>query len=215
MTARLALGLAATFAILAHVPALAQTTAPTKPDIAKGQGIAAQVCAACHMADGNSGISANPILAGQGESYLLKQLRGYKAEKGKDGARANAIMSAQAAVLSDDDIRNLAAYYAAQKPKQQSARNKELVGLGERIYRGGIADRGVAACAGCHGPTGAGIPAQYPRLAGQHSEYTEAQMKLWRTGERANDPNRMMQMVSAKMNDAEIKAVSDYIQGLR
>ena len=215
MTARLALGLAAALAILFHGPASAQSSPSAKPDISKGQGIAAQVCAACHQADGNSGIAANPVLAGQHEAYLVKQLRGYKTEKGKDGARPNAIMTAQAAALSDDDIRNISAYYASQKAKPQTARVKETVSLGERIYRGGIADRGVAACSGCHGPSGAGIPNQYPRLGGQHSEYTEAQMKAWRTGERNNDPNRMMRMVAAKMNDAELKAVSDYIQGLR
>jgi cytochrome c553 len=214
MIARLALAAVVAATTLVAGPVLAQSKT-AKPDIAKGQAIATQQCAACHGADGNSAIAANPVLAGQGEDYLLRQLRGFKIEKGKDGARPNAVMSALVTPLSDDDMRNLAAYYAAQKPKGLVARNKETVALGEKIYRGGLADRGVAACSGCHGATGAGIPAQYPRLAGQHADYTDAQMKAWRSGERSNDPNRMMRMVAAKMTDREIAAVADYVAGLR
>jgi cytochrome c553 len=210
MNVRLALG-ALIAAVLVHAPASAQT----KPDIGKGQALAAKTCAACHNADGNSGIAQNPVLAGQGYDYLLKQLAAFKRAKGQDGARPNAIMSPQVAELSDQDLKDLSAYYAAQKPKGLSARNKELVGVGEKIFRGGLADRGVAACAGCHGPAGAGLPSQYPRLAGQHADYIEQQMKAWRVGERSNDQNSMMRMVAAKMSDREIKAVADYIAGLR
>jgi predicted lipoprotein with Yx(FWY)xxD motif/cytochrome c553 len=114
-------------------------------------------------------------------------------------------MGAMVANLNDEDLASLAAYYASQKAKPRSARNKELVVLGQQIYRGGIADKGVPACAACHGATGAGLPVQYPRLAGQHAEYTEAQMKKWRAEERRNDPNKMMRMIAAKMSDKEIQ----------
>lgn len=192
-------------------PALAQS----KPDPAKAQPIATTVCAACHAPDGNSVIAANPVLAGQSYDYLLKQLRGFGLPKEKDGARPNPVMTAMVTPYKDDDLQNLAAYFSSQKPKGGAARDKALVSAGERIYRGGIPDRGIAACAGCHGPTGAGVPAQYPRLAGQQSEYTEAQLKAFRAEERANDPNRMMRMVAAKMTDREIKAIADYVSGLQ
>lgn len=185
------------------------------PDITKGQQTASTVCAACHGPDGNSPLPANPVLAGQGYDYLLKQLRNFKTPAGKDGARPNAVMTAMVANLSDADMMNLAAFYASQKPKGNVAKDKELTVLGEKIYRGGIADRGIAACSGCHSPNGVGIPAQYPRLAGQHAEYTEAQMKAWRSGERANDPNQMMRAVAARLTDREIKALSEYVAGLR
>jgi cytochrome c553 len=224
MNARLALAAAALLGgvmTFANAPTFAQTPAAKPaakapgPDVARGQQIATQQCAACHAADGNSTIPANPVLAGQGYDYLLKQLRNFKIPAGKDGARPNPIMTAQVTNIGDDDLKNLAAYYAGQKPKGNAAKNKETVLLGEKIYRGGVADRGIAACSGCHSPNGAGVPAQFPRLAGQHADYTEAQMKAWRTGERANDPNQMMRMVASKLSDREIKAVSDYIAGLR
>jgi cytochrome c553 len=183
----------------------------TKADPAKGQKIAGQVCIACHAADGNSTIAQNPVLAGQHAAYLYRQLTEFK----KNVDRRDPSMSAMVASLQDDDFKNLAVYYASQKPKARSARNKELAELGQQIYRGGIADKGVPACAGCHGASGSGIPIQYPRLAGQHAEYTESQMKKWRAEDRKNDPNKMMRMVAAKMSDKEIQAVSDYIAGLR
>lgn len=182
--------------------------APAKIDLAKGQAIATQVCAACHTADGSRGSPANPIIAGQHPAYLEKQLREFKS-----GQRNNAIMKGFAAALSDDDMRNVAAFYAGKQAKPGFAKNKDTVELGERIWRGGIPDRQIAACAGCHSPTGAGIPTQYPRLAGQHADYTEAQLVAFRQGTRANSP--MMVGVAAKMNDREIKAVSDFIAGLR
>lgn len=179
-----------------------------KVDLARGQQIATSVCMACHTVDGSRGAATNPILAGQHGDYLVKQLREFKS-----GARANAIMQGFASQLSDDDMRNVAAFYASKAPVPGDARDKDLVRLGERIWRGGIADRQVPACAGCHAPNGAGIPAQYPRLAGQHAEYTAAQLIAYRDGGRKN--NAQMVGVAAKMNDREIKAVSDYIAGLR
>ncbi|MGC4366727.1 c-type cytochrome [Hydrogenophaga sp. R2] len=179
-----------------------------KPDLVKGAATYGNVCVACHAADGNSTTPANPKLAGQHPEYLIKQLQEYKS-----GKRANAIMQGMAATLSDDDMRNVAYWLASQKPKDGASTDKDLVKLGERIYRGGIADRQIAACAGCHSPNGAGIPSQYPRLSGQHAEYTETQLRHFRDGTRGN--NVQMKGVAAKMNDREIKAVSDYIAGLR
>ena len=204
---------------LVIIAALARVSANAfaqgKPDLARAQAIVTQRCAACHGADGNSTIAMNPVIAGQGYDYLLKQLRNYKLPKDKEGARPSPIMTPQVADLADTDLQALAAFFAGQKAKGGVARNKELVTLGQSIYRAGIADRGIAACAGCHAANGAGIPAPYPRLAGQHAEYTEAQMKQWRAGERANDPNAMMRTIAGRMNDREIQAVSDYVAGLR
>ncbi len=196
------------------VPAFAAGPAPAapqkaaKPDLAKGEATYTAVCAACHAADGNSAIAANPKLAQQHPEYLVKQLQEFKS-----GKRNNAIMKGFAAGLSDEDMKNIAYWLASQQAKPGFAKDKQLVALGERIYRGGIADRNIAACVGCHSPSGAGIPAQYPRLAGQHADYTVTQLNTFREGSRANS-NQMMQ-VAAKLNDREIKAVSDYIAGLR
>ena len=191
-------------------PAFSAGAAPTvaKPDLAKGEAAYTAVCAACHGADGNSSIVANPKLSAQHPEYLVKQLQEFKS-----GKRNNAIMKGFAASLSDDDMRNISYWLASKQIKPGFAKDKALVSLGERIYRGGIADRQIAACAGCHSPNGAGIPAQYPRLAGQHADYTEAQLKMFRDGSRANSVQ--MTQVAAKLNDREIKAVSDYIAGLR
>lgn len=191
-------------------------TAP-KADVAKGQQIASGVCAACHTADGNSLIPVNPKLAGQHADYLAKQLREFKS-----GTRANPVMMGMSAGLSDDDVRNVAAYFASQTQKGGETKNRETLEQGQKLYRAGDQSKGLPACAGCHGPAGAGIPAQYPRIGGQHPEYLEAQLKAFRTAGtdpkdtsgRANDPNKMMRMVAAKMTDPEIKAVADYIAGL-
>ncbi|MFO6419946.1 c-type cytochrome [Hylemonella sp. W303a] len=186
------------------------------PDLAKGEAKFAAVCVACHAADGNSTIAANPKLAGQHPQYLLKQLQEFKS-----GKRENAVMKGFASMLSDEDMVNISAWLAAQKPKNGFATDKELVQLGERIYRGGIPDRQIAACAGCHSPNGVGIPAQYPRLSGQHAAYTEAQLTAFRAGAAnakasgARLNSLPMTQVAAKLNDREIKAVSDYIAGLR
>ena len=190
-------------------PALAQDAkAPAQPDLKKGEAVATAVCAACHTFDGNRGTPAYPILQGQHPEYLAKQLAEFKG-----GKRKNPIMQGMAAALSEDDMKNVAAFYAGKSAKPGFAKNKEFATLGEKIYRGGIAERQIAACAGCHSPTGAGIPSQYPRLAGQHSDYTQAQLLAFRDGLRTNSPQ--MKDVTAKLNDHEIKAVADYIAGLR
>jgi cytochrome c553 len=179
-----------------------------KPDLAKGEASFGAVCAACHGADGNSAIAGNPKLAQQHPEYLVKQLQEFKSDK-----RNNAVMKGFASALSDDDMKNIAFWLASKAAKPGFAKDKELVSLGERIYRGGIADRQVPACAGCHSPNGAGIPAQYPRLSGQHADYSVAQLTAFRDGVRKN--SLQMSQVAAKLNDREIKAVSDYIAGLR
>lgn len=194
-------------AAMATPLAASESKPAAKADLVKGEAIATQVCSACHTADGSRGSAANPIIQGQHPEYLVKQLTEFKS-----GKRDNAIMKGMASALSEDDMKNVVAFYASKQPKPGAARNKELVALGEKIYRGGIADRQVPACAGCHSPSGAGIPAQYPRLSGQHSDYTELQLKGFRDGVRKN--NAVMTGVAAKMNDREIKAVADYISGL-
>lgn len=206
---------AATFAAVTAGAALAADPLP-KVDLAKGQKIASEVCAACHGADGNSIGPANPKLAGQIPEYLAKQLANFRPGKdNKPAERPNNIMAGFAATLSPDDMRNIAAFYAGQKLIPEKAHDKNTIELGQRIFRAGIAEKSVPACAGCHGPTGAGIPAQYPLLGGQYAEYIEAQLRAFRSGERANDPNRMMRMTAARLSDAEIKAVANYIAGLR
>lgn len=179
-----------------------------KPDLAKGEAAFGAVCAACHGADGNSAIAGNPKLAQQHPEYLVKQLQEFKSDK-----RNNAVMKGFAAGLSDDDMKNISFWLATKAAKPGFAKDKDLVSLGERIYRGGIADRQVPACAGCHSPNGAGIPSQYPRLSGQHADYSVAQLVAFRDGVRKN--SLQMTQVAAKLNDREIKAVSDYIAGLR
>lgn len=186
----------------------AEVKAPAKPDLVKGEASFTAVCAACHGADGNSGTPVNPKLAQQHPEYLVKQLQEFKS-----GKRNNAVMKGFATALSDEDMRNISYWAASKKAKTGFAKDKELVALGEKIYRGGISDRQIPACASCHSPTGAGIPAQYPRLSGQHADYTLAQLNTFRDGSRKN--SLQMTQVSAKLNDREIKAVSDYIAGLR
>jgi cytochrome c553 len=199
---------ALTLTAAACAPAFAAAPAPAfKADPAKGQALSA-TCQACHSADGTRGLPANPILQGQHPEYLVKQLTEFKS-----GKRNNAIMKGMAAALSEEDMKHIAAFYASKQAKPGFAKNKDTVALGEKIYRGGIADRQVPACAGCHSPNGAGIPAQYPRMAGQHAEYTEAQLNAFRSGLRAN--SAQMTVIAGKLNDREIKALSDYIAGLR
>lgn len=206
--------------ILALATTLSAMTAlaaepPFKGDAAKAQGIVNQVCAACHAADGNSQLAVNPKLAGQIPEYLYKQLTNFKAPAGKKAERDNPVMLGMVAGLSQADMLNLAAYFAEQTAKPGAAKSKDLVALGQRIYRGGIASEGIAACASCHGPNGAGMPAQYPRLSGQHAEYVSAQLKAFRSGARANDLNASMRGVAGRLSDREIEAVADYIAGLR
>jgi cytochrome c553 len=194
--------------VFAAGPAPAAPVAPkAKPDLVKGEASFAS-CVSCHAADGNSGTPVNPKLAQQHPEYLVKQLQEFKS-----GKRANAIMMGMVTSLSEDDMKNISFWLASQKAKQGFAKDKELATLGERIYRGGIQDRQIAACAGCHSPNGAGIPAQYPRLSGQHAEYTATQLTNFRDGVRKN--SLQMNQVAAKLNDREIKALADYIAGLR
>ena len=188
-------------------PTATQAEQP-KVDVAKGESISTAVCAACHTSDGSRGSAANPILQGQHPAYLAKQLTEFKA-----GLRKNAIMQGFASTLSPGDMTNVAAFYAGKNAKPGFAKNKELAMLGESIWRGGIADRSIPACSGCHSPNGAGIPSQYPRLAGQHADYVESQLIAFRSGARGNNP--VMMGVAAKLNDREIKALADYTAGLR
>ncbi|MFN4266161.1 MAG: c-type cytochrome [Aquabacterium sp.] len=188
--------------------AQASETKVAKPDLAAGEAKVTAVCAACHTADGSRGAPTNPILQGQHPEYIVKQLTEFK-----EGKRKNAVMNGMAAALTPEDMKNVAAFYATKKAKEGAAKNKDLVALGEKIYRGGIAKKTVPACAGCHSPNGAGMPAQYPRLAGQHADYTKAQLVAFRQGERTN--NAQMTTIAANLSDKEIEALADYIAGLR
>lgn len=183
------------------------------PDAANGQKIAGTVCAACHGGDGNSPLPANPKIAGQHYDYLYKQLKEFKAVDGEPAKRVNAIMAGFVASLSDQDMRDLAAHYSSQKLVPSSASDKALAELGQALYRGGDASRGLPSCMGCHGPNGAGIPGQYPALGGQYAEYTASQLTAFRQGIRNN--NVSMSAIAAKLSDKEIEALADYIAGLR
>jgi cytochrome c553 len=191
----------------------ANTPAPApvaKGDATKAQKIVSDVCAACHTSDGNSGNPTYPALAGQSPEYIAKQLREFKS-----GARKNAVMAPNAAKLSEDDMLNLAAYFSAQQPKPRQAKDASLIAEGQKIFKGGNAGSGVPACASCHGPSGAGIPSQFPRLAGQHSKYVVSQLKNFRSGDRTNDGGKMMEVIARKLTDQEMKAVAEYVNGLR
>lgn len=206
---------AALLVVTASVHAAEEKKA-VKPDASKGEalytsgdnarGIAA--CVACHGAAGNSTIAQNPKLAAQHEAYIAKQLVNFRSPE-----RNNNIMSPIAKALSDEDIRNVSAFLSAQAAKPGAAKNKDTVELGKKIYRAGIADKRVPACASCHGPAGSGIPAQFARLAGQHQDYTAAQLKSFSTGARKNSVQ--MTTIAKRMSEDEINAVSDYIAGLR
>lgn len=201
---------------LGGIAGAAEAQHPAKPDAAKGatlyesgdtaRGLPA--CLSCHGANGNSTIAVNPKLSNQIEAYTHKQLVDFTTPQ-----RVNPVMTTYAKMLTDEEKRNVAAYLAVQKTKQGAAKNKDTIELGRKIYRGGIADKGVAACASCHGAAGAGIPVQYPRLAGQQQDYTVAQLVNFRTGARTNSPQ--MTTLAQRLSDAEMKAVADYIAGLR
>jgi cbb3-type cytochrome c oxidase subunit III len=205
-----AIAITVVFAALLAAPVFANEAAakPAPADLAKGKAISVAVCGACHTNDGSRGLPANPILQGQHAEYLAKQLTEFKA-----GKRKNAVMSGMAMTVQDEDIKHVTAFYASLSAQPGEAKSKDTVALGEKIYRGGIAEKMVPACAGCHSPNGAGIPAQYPRLAGQHADYAAAQLTNFRSGERANSPQ--MTAIAAKLSDTEIKAVADYVAGLR
>lgn len=182
--------------------------APIGGDAVAGKAVSEKVCVACHGLDGNSVAAINPSIAGQHAEYIYKQLSDFKT-----GKRNNPIMLGIAATLSDADMHNAAAWFSTQTAKERSATDKALAEQGKTIYRGGIASKGLPACMSCHSPNGAGMPSQYPRLAGQHAAYTIAQLKAFRSGERSNHPNMMP--IAEKMTDKEINAVAEYIQGLR
>ncbi len=187
---------------------LGNTAAIAAGDAAAGATKAA-VCGACHGADGKSIQPSFPNLAGQHAQYIEKQLKDYKS-----GARANAVMAGQVAALSEQDMADLAAHFAAMTRIEGVSKEENLT-VGENIYRGGITNAGVPACAACHGPAGNGNPqANFPVLAGQHTQYIGDQLRLFRSGERANDLNEMMRGVAHRMTDAEIDAVANYITGL-
>ncbi|NHZ33652.1 c-type cytochrome [Massilia rubra] len=208
--------LLATFAVSGLVSAAEHAPAPVKADAAKGatlydSGDAARglpACASCHGAAGNSTIAANPKLAAQFEAYTHKQLIDFTTPN-----RVNPVMTSFAKMLSDDEKKNIAAYLSTQTPKAGAAKNKDTVLLGKNIYRGGIAATGVAACASCHGANGNGMPAQFPRLSGQHQDYTISQLQAFKSGARKNSVQ--MTTLAKRMSDDEMKAVADYIAGLK
>jgi cytochrome c553 len=190
--------------------------AAKKADPAKGEAIYSSgdagrnilACVSCHGAAGNSTIVQNPKLAGQHEAYVYKQLVNFKGAE-----RNNAVMTPIAKALTDEDMKNIAAYLNAQAQKPGAAKNKETIDLGKSIYRAGIAEKNVPACAGCHSPNGAGIPAQFARVGGQHQEYTAAQLTNFRSGARKNSPQ--MVTIAKRLSDDEIQAVADYVAGLK
>ena len=188
---------------------------PAKPDLAKAQQIVTQVCASCHGADGTSAAAPNPHLAGQPAEYITRQLRNFK-----DGIRKNDIMQAMSAPLSDDDMRALGLYFSQQKPKPGEARDAALVMLGQKLYRGGDLSRALPACSACHAPTGVGVPASYPRLAGQFADYTYSQLKAFKEERRGADPagkdgnGRIMLQIADKLSDRDMRALAEYLSGL-
>lgn len=212
---------AVAFALMCSVSALSLAAEPAAPAAAApaavdASAIAKNVCAACHGADGNSSIPANPNLAGQHASYLTKQLNNFKASAdGKPALRQNAVMNGMAAPLTPEDIKTLAQYFSKQTLKPDIAKDDKLVTEGRKLWRAGDLKKGIPACAGCHGVAGGGLPAQYPSLAGQHPEYIVAQLQQFRDGTRANDPEGMMRTIAAKMTDKQMSAVADYAAGLR
>lgn len=204
--------LALMFAAVLSVPSFAAEApaAAAKGDARAAEAIVNSVCAGCHGVDGNSAIPANPSLAGQGAEYLYKQMINFKS-----GERKSAVMAGMVASLTPADMKNLAAYFSEKQAKPGTAKDKEKALLGQKIYRGGVQGSGVPACASCHGAKGEGIPIQFPRLAGQHADYTLDQLNKFRSGERANDAAKMMRVIGAKMTPQEMEAVAQYIQGLR
>ena len=190
-------------------------TAPAKPDLAKAEAIVKAVCVACHGMDGNSPTPVNPNLAGMPAEYITLQLAHFKA-----GIRVNPVMQGMSAPLSPEDMKLLGLYFSAQKPKGLAAKDASLLKQAQRLYRGGDIAAGIPACAGCHAPNGVGMPKNYPRLAGQYSDYSYAQLKAFKAGERGADKDgkdvngRIMATVAAKLSDAQMKALAEYTMGL-
>jgi cytochrome c553 len=193
--------------VYASLAAAADAPAPAKPDLERGKQVATTICAACHGPDGNSAIPANPILAGQHGDYIATQLAAFKS-----GVRPSPIMQGMAAGLSPEDMRSVGAYFQAQKPKGGAATDKALVARGQQLWRAGNKGNGVPACAGCHGAAGHGIPAQYPRLAGQYADLTYGWLKAYANGTR---PHAVMGPIASKLTENDMKALSDYAAGLR
>ena len=179
-------------------------------DLQSAKKIINNLCIACHGSDGNSALSVNPKLAGQHAAYITKQLMNFKS-----GKRDNAVMAGMVATLTEQDMINLGLYFSNQKITLSMAKENGIDSLGEKIFRAGLSEKGVPACASCHGPSGHGIPDTYPRLNAQHSEYTVSQLNLFRVGKRANDSAKVMRTIAQKLTEEEMQAVADYIQGLR
>lgn len=207
---------------LTAVQGIAQTGSAAKPDLAKAQQIVTQVCAACHGVEGLSVAPANPNLAGQHAEYIASQLDHFKL-----GLRKNPVMAAMSATVSAEDAKTLGVYFSEKKPKAGAAKDKALAEIGQKIYRGGNSKTGLPACASCHSPTGAGLPIQYPRLAGQYPDYLYAQLQGFVKGDRGGEiksadgkviedvQGKIMAALAAKMSDREMRAVAEYISGLR
>ena len=172
----------------------------------------AMACGGCHGMDGNSTVPTFPKLAGQGEAYIVKQIADFKANK----TRTDAMMMPMVAGLTDQDAADIGAYYQSQKLASAATFDESKIALGREIYKGGNLQSGVPACQGCHGPTGAGnAPAGYPQVGGQYAGYTLKQLNAFKDGSRSNDKNEMMRSVLAKMTDAEIEAVTQFMASLK
>ena len=190
--------------------AVSAETSLSSSELASTKKIINNLCIDCHAIDGNSAISANPKLSSQHSGYITKQLNNFKS-----GLRENAVMAGMVANLTETDMINLGRYFSEQVIVLSSANKNGVGSLGESIFRAGIKDKGVAACASCHGPAGHGIPDKYPRLNAQHSQYTLSQLNSFRLELRKNDPDAVMRTISQKLTEQEMQAVADYIQGLR
>jgi cytochrome c553 len=193
--------------VYAGIAAAAAPTTPQKPDMARGQQLASTVCAACHGANGIGTAPSNPNLAGQGAGYIAAQLAAFKS-----GARPSPVMQGMAAGLAPEDMLAVGAYYESQKSAEGVARDKALAQRGQQIWRSGMKKAGVPACAGCHGPAGAGVPVQYPRLAGQNPELSLGWLKAYANGSRAH---AVLGPIASKLAENDMKAVAEYIAGLR
>jgi len=187
-----------------------------KPNLEQAQKTASEVCLACHGPGGNSVVPANPSLAGQPAEYITLQLAHFKS-----GVRVNPIMQGMASTLDADQMKAIGVYYWQQKPKPQAAKDAALVAAGQKLFRGGDSATGTPACSACHLPSGAGVAKNYPRLAGQHADYTYAQLKAFKSGERGADKGgkdvngTIMATIAQRMTDAQMKAVAEYASGLR
>ena len=212
--------LIALLAVSASASAEEKKPAPAAPvpkiDAAKGGALYTDgdnarglpACVSCHGANGNSTIAINPKLSSQHEGYIYKQLVNFTTPE-----RNQPVMTTYAKMLTDEGKRNISAWLSTQAAKPGAAKNKDTIELGKKIYRGGIADKNIPACASCHGASGGGIPIKYPRLAGQHQDYTVAQLGLFKTGGRKN--SAQMTTIAQRMSDEEMKAVADYVADLK